>query len=132
MKLITQNTAISIMVGILFIVLSFHFCVLFELIPYSVVWAGRINSIDEMRIFEVISILINTFLIIILFVKKKNIKNQVTNKVVNIVIWSFVFLFALNAIGNLFAKSSIESIVGTALTFISSLLCWRIVKKQSN
>jgi hypothetical protein len=39
-----------------------------------------------------------------------------------------VILFSLNTIGNLFAESSLEMIVGGALTFISALLCYRIVK----
>ena len=82
-----------------------------------------------MRIFETVSILINTLLIAILYIKSKNIKNNVSNKVVNAIIWVFVFLFAINTIGNLFAKSMIEQILGTTLTFISSVLCWIIVSK---
>ena len=132
MKLIKRNSAITIMIGILSLVLIFHFSVLFEIIPYTIVWAGKINSIDEMRVFEVISILINSLLIVVLIAKKKNIRNQVTNNIVNLFIWIFVFLFAINTIGNLFATSLIELILGTSLTFISSLLCWIIVRNNSD
>jgi hypothetical protein len=127
--MLSKNTALKLMIGLLSIVLVFHFCVLFEIISYKIVWAGKINSLDEMRIFETVSILINTLLIAILYVKSKNIKNNVSNKVVNAIIWVFVFLLALNTIGNLFAKSMIEQILGTTLTFISSVLCWIIVRK---
>jgi hypothetical protein len=128
--MINKKIALKLMIGLLSIVLVFHFCVLFEIISYKIVWAGKINSIDEMRFFETVSILINTFLILILYFKSKNIKNNAYNKAVNIIIWVFVFLFALNTIGNLFAKSIIEQILGTALTFISSVLCWIIVRKD--
>ena len=128
-EMLSKNTALKLMIGLLSIVLVFHFCVLFEIISYKIVWAGKVNSLDEMRIFETISILINTLLIATLYIKSKNIKNNVSNKVVNAIIWVFVFLFALNTIGNLFAKSMIEQILGTTLTFISSVLCWIIVSK---
>ena len=128
-EMLSKNTALKLMIGVLSIVLVFHFCVLFEIISYKIVWAGKINSLDEMRIFETVSILINTLLIAILYIKSKNIKNNVSNKVVNAIIWVFVFLFAINTIGNLFAKSMIEQILGTTLTFISSVLCWIIVSK---
>jgi|TARA_B110000967_G_C18641349_1_gene438660 hypothetical protein len=128
-EMLSKNTALKLMIGVLSIVLVFHFCVLFEIISYKIVWAGKINSLDEMRIFETVSLLINTLLIAILYIKSKNIKNNVSNKVVNAIIWVFVFLFAINTIGNLFAKSMIEQILGTTLTFISSVLCWIIVSK---
>lgn len=128
--MINKKTALKLMIGLLSIVLVFHFCVLFEIISYKLVWAGKINTLDEMRVFETVSIFINTLLIAILYIKSKNIKNNVSNKAVNIIIWIFVFLFALNTVGNLFAKNVIEQTLGTALTFISSLLCWIIVKKN--
>ncbi|MFT6324783.1 MAG: hypothetical protein ACJASQ_002880 [Crocinitomicaceae bacterium] len=123
------ETALKLMIGLLSIVIIFHFCVLLEIISYEKVWAGRIDSLTEMRIFEIISITINVFLITTLFFKRENIKNNVANKVVNTIIWVFVFLFALNTIGNLFAKSRIEQILGTTATFISTGLCWIIVRK---
>ena len=129
-EMLSKNTALKLMIGLLSIVLVFHFCVLFEIISYKIVWAGKINSLDEMRIFETVSILINTLLIAILYIKSKNIKNNISNKVVNAIIWVFVFLFAINTIGNLFAKSMIEQILGTILTFTSSVLCWIIVSKS--
>jgi hypothetical protein len=123
------KTALKLMIGLLSIVIIFHFCVLLEIISYEKVWAGKIDSLTEMRIFEIISITINVFLITTLFFKRENIKNNVANKVVNTIIWVFVFLFALNTIGNLFAKSRIEQILGTTVTFISTVLCWIIVRK---
>lgn len=128
--MLRKNTALNLMIGLLSIVIIFHLCVLFEIISYKIVWAGKINSVDEMKVFEIISIVINVLLIIILLFKSKNIKKNVSNRIVNVIIWVFVFLFALNTIGNLFAKSMIEQVLGTAVTFVSSVLCWIIVRKD--
>ncbi len=127
--MISNIISSKLMIGLLSIVIVFHLCVLFEIIPYEIVWAGRINSLDEMRVFETISILINIIVITVLFFKSKNIKNNTSNKIVDVIIWGFVLLFALNTIGNLFSKTMIELILGTGFTFISSMLCWIIVKK---
>ena len=129
--MISKRIALKLMIGLLSIVLVFHLCVLFEIISYKIVWAGKLNSKEEMYVFEAVSILINFFLIIVLCIKFQNIKKSETNRIINIIIWVFVFLFALNTLGNLFAESLIEQILGTLLTFISATLCWIIVKKKN-
>lgn len=128
--MISKRIALKLMIGLLSIVLTFHLCVLFEIISYKIVWAGKLKSKEEMYVFEAVSILINFFLIIVLCIKSQNIKKSETNRIINIIIWVFVFLFALNTLGNLFAKNLIEQILGTLLTFISATLCWIIVKKN--
>ena len=130
--MISKRIALKLMIGLLSLVLFFHLCVLFEIISYKIVWAGKLNSKEEMYVFEAVSILINFFLIIVLYIKFQNIKKSETNRIINIIIWVFVFLFALNTLGNLFAENLIEQILGTLLTFISATLCWVIVKKKNN
>ena len=129
--MIRKRIALKLMTGLLSLVLIFHLCVLFEVISYKIVWAGKLNSKEEMYVFEAVSILINFFLIIVLCIKFQNIKKSETNRIINIIIWVFVFLFALNTLGNIFAENLIEQILGTLLTFISATLCWIIVKKKN-
>jgi len=129
--MISKRIALKLMIGLLSVVLIFHLCVLFEIISYKIVWAGKLNSKEEMYVFEAVSILINFFLIIVLYIKFQNIKKSEINRIINIIIWVFVFLFALKTLGNLFAENLIEQILGTLLTFISATLCWIIVKKKN-
>jgi CDP-diglyceride synthetase len=126
-KLISQKQAIIIMIVLLAIVLVFHTLVLTGAIPYAIVWAGKINSLANMRKLEVISILVNAFAILILLLKADYIQNKIPVKIINAVIWLFVLLFSLNTIGNLFAESQFELYFFTPLTFISTILCLRIV-----
>jgi len=130
--MIGKKAALKVMIVLLSVVVIFHLCVLFECVSYDKVWAGKIDSLDEMRVFETISILINLLLIATLLLKSKHIQNKVSNKVVNGIIWFFVFLFALNTVGNLFAKSVIEQTLGTGLTLVSAALCWAIVRKEKS
>lgn len=129
-KLISQKLALNLLLALLTVVLLFHVLVLAGIIPYSIVWAGKISSVKEMRIFEAASIIINAFLIIILLLRSGYIQNKISGRILNIIIWLFAILFGLNTIGNLFAKSAFELYFFTPLTFISSILCLRIVLEK--
>ncbi|WP_339923407.1 hypothetical protein [uncultured Cyclobacterium sp.] len=126
-----KRKALVIMFCLLGVVLVFHFLVFFEFIPYDKVWAGRLKSVEEMKTFETISILLNIFLLTILFVKLKLIERKKENKIINAFIWVFAAFFGLNTIGNLFSESLLELILGTFLTLVSTILCIIIVKKDS-
>ena len=125
-----KKVALIIMFFILGIVIIFHFLILTEQIPYDKVWAGKLNSVQEMKSFETFSIILNVFMLTILFVKYKQLERGIKHRIVDILIWVFTAFFALNTIGNLFAKSMIELILGTFLTLTSSILCFVIVKKK--
>ena len=126
-NLITQKQAIIIQIALLAIVLVFHILVLSEIIPFTIVWAGKINNIEEMRKLEIISICINCGMILIFLLQADYIQNKIPKRILNIIIWLLVVLFSLNTIGNLFAKSRFELYFFTPITFISALLCLRIV-----
>ena len=121
-KLISQKQAIKIMIALMSAVLVFHTLVLTGVIPYAIVWAGKISAADEMRKLEVISILVNVFAILILMLKAGYIQNKIPVKILNVIIWLLAVLFSLNTIGNLFAKSNFELFFFTPLTFISAIL----------
>ena len=134
MKLISQKLALNLMIALLSVVMLFHLLVLLQFIPYTIVWAGKLNNLQEMRVFESVSLLLGTFNMVVFLLKGNYIKHKIPMKIINAIIWFFVFLFSLNTVGNLFAKSDFELYVFTPLTFISALLCLRIVfnKKVDN
>jgi|TARA_R110002049_G_scaffold239266_1_gene412365 hypothetical protein len=125
-----KKIALKIMFILLGTLLIFHLLIFTEQIPYDKVWAGKLNSVGEMKSFEGFSILINFFMVIILFIKYKLLGSGKRNKAIDILIWIFVVFFALNTLGNLFAKSLIELILGSFLTLVCSILCFIIVKKE--
>ncbi|RAJ12307.1 hypothetical protein [Arenibacter echinorum] len=127
-----KRIALKIMFLLLGTLLIFHLLIFTEQIPYDKVWAGKLNSVEEMKAFEAFSILINLFMILILSIKYKLLESGKRNKVIDILIWIFVVFFALNTIGNLFAKNLIELFLGSFLTLVCSILCFIIVKKENS
>ncbi|CAN5258502.1 hypothetical protein BH11BAC5_BH11BAC5_49960 [soil metagenome] len=130
-RLISQKQAINILIALLTAVLIFHALVLTGIIPYAIVWAGKISTVAEMRKLEVISILVNAFAILILILKAGYIQNKIPVKILNATVWSLAVLFSLNTIGNLFAESGFELYFFTPLTFILAVLCLRIVIEKT-
>jgi Na+/citrate or Na+/malate symporter len=126
-----KRLALKLMFAILIALLILHSLIYTEVIPYDKVWAGKLNSVEEMKSFESFSILFNLFIIIVLLIKNKLLIQGKENSIINILIWFFAAFFALNTIGNLFAQSMLELILGTLLTILSSYLCFIIVKKSA-
>ena len=107
-QLISQKQSINILIALLTAVLIFHALVLTGIIPYAIVWAGKINTAAEMRKLEVGSILVNVFALLIIVLKADYIKHKIPAKLLNAIIWLLAVLFSLNTIGNLFAESGFE------------------------
>lgn len=126
----SKKTALKTMLTILLILLILHFLIILELIPYDKVWGGKLKSVEEMRTFESISILITIFMMSVLILKYKLKRSNKKNRLFDTIIWGFVVFFSLNTIGNLFSESNLELILGTLITLISATLCFIIVRKQ--
>lgn len=122
--------AVNILFLILFSVLIFHVLIVIQIIPYNIVWAGKLKSVTEMYQFEMISLLINSIVILIVAQKSNYLKLNITAKLVNGMLWFFVVLFSLNTIGNLFAEQNLETIVFTPITAISALLYLRLALEK--
>lgn len=127
---ITKQQALNILLGLLIVIIVFHLSIITQVVPYNIVWAGKLNSLNEMYAFEAISIAINVLLIGLLILKQHHLKKGVSNKVLTITLWLFVVLFALNTIGNLFAKTWFEKLVFTPITFLLAVLIWISVRND--
>ena len=105
--------------GLLFI---FHWLVLFGIIPYSIVWAGKIKNRKELLIMESISLFILVVAAIIISLKMGYLNFLQGSTTVNIGVWILFTFFVLNTIGNLTAKSPVEKYGFGLLTTIMALL----------
>ena len=124
----TPKIAIKIMLGLMIVVILFHLSIVVKLIPYNITWGGRLKNDSEMYVFEAISITINLILSLALLIKGAYLKAIVPIKVVNAILWVFFFIFALNTIGNIVAKTNFEKFFAI-ITALSSYLIWVILKR---
>ena len=123
------NKTIKIFLGLLFLVILFHLCILVKIVPYNIAWGGRLTNDNEMYVFETLSILINIFLSWILLMKGDLLKFKFSNKTVNVILWIFFGLFILNTFGNILAKTNFEKYFAV-LTALLAILLWVILKQK--
>ena len=120
--------AIKLMLWLIGAVILLHLAILVKIIPYEVTWGGRLENDSEMFVFEVVSVLTNLFIAVLLLVKGKYLSSFIPIKVVNILLWAFLFIFGMNSLGNMFAETLFEMSL-SLLTFIFTYLIWVILKK---
>ena len=123
------KTSIKILLALLSAVILFHISVLAKVVPYDIAWGGRLQTDSEMYVFESFSIVIILFLGLVLLMKGDYLKFRFKNKTINVILWVFLFLFLLNTVGNIFAKTNFEKSFAV-LTFVFAILIWTILKAK--
>ena len=119
--------AIKLMLWLIGVIILLHSAILMKIIPYNITWGGRIENNIEMYVFEIMSILINLFLVVLLLLKGRYLSFFIPMKVVNILLWVFLFLFGINTLGNIFAETTFEKSL-SLLTLIFTYLVWVTLK----
>jgi DNA integrity scanning protein DisA with diadenylate cyclase activity len=121
---------IKILIWLIADVTLFHLTILIKIIPYEISWGGKLKNDAEMYLFESISILTNLFLGYVLLIKGEFVSKLISTKVVNIILWVFLFIFGLNTLGNIFAETLFEKSL-SLLTLVFTFLLWNILKKSN-
>lgn len=103
----------------LFLVL--HLAILAKIIPYHLVWGGRIKSDKEMYRFEIFSILLNVVFVIVVLVQLNLFAPDVPKKMVHFALWMMTGLFLLNTVGNAMSKNKFEQRVFTPITILLTI-----------
>lgn len=116
---------------IISLVLIFHFLIVSGVIPFDIVWGGRLTSHEEMLQFEGFSIVMNVLILTVVLIKSEILKIKLPNRLIQIFLWFFTGLFALNTIGNLLSLNSLEAYIFTPVTLILTLLFARLASVKA-
>lgn len=103
----------------LFLIL--HFMILLKIIPYNLVWGGKLTSIKEMYRFEIFSILINSLFVIVILMQMSFFKIDIPKKVITYSLWLMTGLFLLNTLGNAISKNKLEKRLFTPITILLAI-----------
>ncbi|TGM85503.1 hypothetical protein [Leptospira licerasiae] len=104
----------------------FHTIIISGAVPFSIVWGGRLETWDQMIVFESISILLNFFFLIVIALDSKYIKLPIPVRIVRVAIWIMFAVFSLNTLGNIFSLNSTETTVFTPVTLVIALCCFAL------
>lgn len=137
-KVVKFSLAAKICLVLFSIFSLFHFAVIigilfFDIVPLDFLWGGQMKTKDELLVFEIISFVVQVLCLWVLNVKVKLARLNKTNLIADILIWILCVVFFINTIGNLIAKTWLETLLGTPITAILFVLLFRIgIEKKSN
>lgn len=125
--MIKARTATNILIITIGVVLVFHLLILLRVIPFEHTWGGRLKNVQEMLVFESVSVLVNILLGITLMIKGRILTSKIPSIVVNTVLWFFLVLFVVNTFANLFAVTTLEKSF-SLLTLLFAILIGIVLK----
>ncbi|MGB3585577.1 MAG: hypothetical protein WBA23_03500 [Tunicatimonas sp.] len=117
------NLVGNVLLILLALLVVFHLLVIIGIVPYGIVWAGKINSRVHLLRMESISLVVLALAIVLVALRMKYLTFLNYPAVVNGGMWLLFAFFLLNTLGNLTAKSPIEKYGFGTLTIVMSLCC---------
>ncbi len=103
----------------LFLIL--HLGVLLKVIPYQIVWGGRLKSEKEMYQFETISILLTVFFGFIILLKARLLIIHFPEAIIKFSLWTMMILFFFNTISNEMSRNIIEKKLFAPITLLTTI-----------
>lgn len=128
-KFISTRFSIYSLLIIFSLVLIFHFLVVTSVIPFEIVWGGRLKSREEMIPFEITSIALNLVMLGIVMMQAGLLKVNVKPVVLRIAFWCMFVLFSINTVGNIFSSNELERLIFTPLTLLLAVFSFRLAIK---
>ena len=125
-SVISERVAANSLLGILSLVTVFHLFVVMGIIPFEIVWGGRLESTDQMIVFESVSLLVNIIMILVVMLHTGRFKVRADQRITTVVLWFMTILFLINTVGNLLSTNQTEKIIFTPLTAILCVFCFRL------
>ncbi|WP_460612366.1 hypothetical protein [Hymenobacter seoulensis] len=131
-RLLTERFAARALLCIIALTLGFHALVMSGVIPYEIVWGGRLHNQNQMLTFELVSIAINLLMLGVVAARAGLLKAvPVPPVVLTGVLWLMVALFVLNTLGNLASESTVEKVIFTPVTLALAVCSLRLALGKS-
>jgi hypothetical protein len=130
-RLITQKFATNGLLVIMSLIVVFHLLIITSVIPFEIVWGGRLKSYSQMLSFEAISIAVNLIMLAVVGIYAGILKMKINRTIIKAAFWLMFGLFLLNTIGNLLSLNQLEKVLFTPVTLLLSLFSLRLaISKQ--
>ena len=131
-KLVSESLAAYGILLILSAIIVFHCLIITGIIPFEIVWGGRLKNHSQMLQFESISIALNLIMLAIVAVRIGILKVNLKPAILKIAFWLMALLFSLNTIGNLLSSNSLETMIFTPLTLLLAVFCFRLAVSKAS
>ena len=124
--LFSERLALRGLLVIFLATIIFHLLVVFGVVPFAMVWGGRLHNHAQMLAFEAVSLAINLLMLATVAVQAGYMRTRIPRRVMTVVFLLMFLLFLANTAGNLVSKNELEKLLFTPLTLLLALLSLRV------
>lgn len=131
-RYISERLALATIATILSLIVLFHLLIITGIIPFDIVWGGRLADRAQMLRMETVSIALNVLMLAVVGIRAGFFGKGIHPRIVTAALWIMAALFALNTVGNGLSQNSLERMIFTPLTLILCVLCLRLALGKRN
>lgn len=126
-----KNILILFLITFLFVFI-FHALVLFRVIPFSIVWGGKLKTVENMQKMEAISLSVNALILVFVLSELGVLRKKCPSNLAKFIYLVLLNLFIFNTIGNLFSESNLEKIIFTPITLALSVMSFILLFRKES
>jgi len=119
---LSPQYAARIIIGLLLAMAALHVLILCEVVPWTVVWGGRLETVVQMRLFESIALVVTLFAGWLAAVGGGLRPTTLPTRARKPLLWAMSAYLLLNTLGNLFSHHAVERYAFTPLALLLALL----------
>ena len=108
------------LLGLLFV---FHLLIIAGIVPYGIVWAGKIQNRQQMLRMETVSLIVLTLAVFLVLMRVGYLQWVENPLVLQGGMWLLFAFFTLNTLGNMTAKNPFEKYGFGSLTILLAACC---------
>jgi hypothetical protein len=133
-KIISFRLASQICLILFGLLLLYHLSIIagivfFNFVPLDFLWGGRLESKEQLLVYEIISFTVMALCFFIVLIHSGRVRISGLAGRMNIALWILSVLFLLNTAGNLAAKTCFEKSFAI-LTITLAFLCLRLALEK--
>ncbi|MFC5271324.1 hypothetical protein [Adhaeribacter terreus] len=125
-NLFSERVAAIGLLAIQTLMIGFHLLILTGVIPFNIVWGGRLKTHEQMVSFELVSVSMNLLMVLVVAVYSGLLNLKVNRTFLRGLLWGMMALFLLNTIGNLLSVNALEKAIFTPATLLLALFSLRL------
>jgi hypothetical protein len=125
-KLIGFKTAGTILITLLLLLLAMHVLILLRVLPYNIVWGGRIEDPASIVPYETGAMVVMLIFLAVAAIRIGYIRAGSMRKAAGVGMWIVFAYFVLNTVGNFASAVSLENLIFGPLSIVLALLSLRV------
>ncbi len=125
---LSARNAARVAVVILATMTFLHVVILLELLPWTLVWGGRLETVGQMRIFESIALAVTLFACWLAAMGGEMLPTLLPRRLLMALLWAMAIYLLLNTVGNLLSEHVVERFLFTPLALLLALLFIRLAR----